>query len=61
MYHIFLIQLSADEHLGCFHVLAEIIIPFKLKKTVAKSGMESNDICPKETAKSLINGEAFFV
>jgi len=28
---------------------------------VAKDGMESTDILPKETAKSLINDEAFFV
>lgn len=40
---------------------SEIIILFKLKKIVAKDGMESTDILPKETAKSLINDEAFFV
>ena len=40
---------------------SEIIILFKLKKIVAKGGMESTDIIPKEMAKSLINGEAFFV
>lgn len=40
---------------------SEIIILFKLKETVVKGGMESTDIFPKEIAKSLINGEAFFV
>ena len=40
---------------------SEIIILFKLKKIVAKDRMESTDIFPKETAKSLINDEAFFV
>ena len=40
---------------------SEIIILFKLKETVVKGGMESTDIFPKEIAKSLINGGAFFV
>ena len=35
MYHSFLIHSSADEHLGCFHVLAIINIANSLEKEMA--------------------------
>ena len=47
MYHSFLIHLCADEHLGCFHVLAMInSAAMKIGVHVSLSILVSSVVCP---------------